>query len=197
MESGVGVSHGWTTISGPYKVTEAERNVIKSLDWKPAFEVYREVVEAHSNTPFMSLPFFDIAKSYPFGIAKLGTERVVRDPHTLDGDRNLICVGEVSEGSYVDILHAEPHDLIRAAGMALDKAKKDYSAETAPGLGFVIDCVSRVLFLEDEFVSELEAVVVPEVEFVGVCSMGEIANSGQDYLEFFNKTAVVAFLEGD
>ena len=44
IESGIGVSHGWERISGPYRVTEVDRNVIKSLDWEPAFDVYRQVV---------------------------------------------------------------------------------------------------------------------------------------------------------
>ncbi|MBM9538485.1 FIST N-terminal domain-containing protein [Desulfobulbus alkaliphilus] len=48
MGCGVGVAHGWQPISGSMKVTEADRNVIRSLDWQPAFEVYRQLVEAHS-----------------------------------------------------------------------------------------------------------------------------------------------------
>jgi len=197
MESGVGVSHGWTTVSGPYKVTESECNVIKSLDWRPAFDVYKSVVEAHSGTPFVSLPFFDIAKAYPFGIAKMGSERVVRDPLTLDGDQNLICVGEVPEGAYVDILHAKPDDLIRAAGLALVRARNNFPSSAKPGLGLFMDCMSRVMFLGDDFSAELEAVSIPGLEIVGACTIGEIANSGQDYLEFYNKTSVMAFLEDE
>jgi len=197
MESGVGVSHGWATVSGPYKVTESERNVIKSLDWRPAFDVYRSVVEAHSGTHFVSRPFFDIAKAYPFGIAKMGSELVVRDPVAIDGDQNLVCVGEVPEGAFVDILHGKPDDLIRAAGRALERAKTNLSSHAEPGLGLFVDCVSRALFLGDEFFAELDAVSLPGLEFVGACTIGEIANSGKDYLEFYNKTSVVAFLEGE
>ncbi len=197
LESGVGVSHGWFTISGPYKVTESEHNVIKSLDWKPAFEVYREVVEEHSGMQFTALPFFDIAKAYPFGVAKMGAERVVRDPVALDADQGLVCVGEIPEGVYVDILHGKANNLIQAAGRALDRANKNYPLRTLPALGLIMDCISRVLFLEDGFTSELTAMAMPEIKFVGACSIGEIANSGKDYLEFYNKTAVVAFLEGE
>ncbi|CCH48701.1 FIST signal transduction protein [Pseudodesulfovibrio piezophilus] len=193
--SGIGVSHGWTTVSGPYKVTESRGNVIETLDWRPAFEVYREVVEAHSGTKFISRPFFDIAQSYPFGIAKMGTERVVRDPITLDGDRNLICVGEVPVGDYVDILHGQPKTLIEAAGLALTKARRDLPESVRPGLGLIMDCASRMLFLDDAFEDELVAMVPEETLFAGACSLGEIANSGKDYLEFYNKTAVVGFLE--
>ena len=66
--SGVGVAHGWAPISGCMKVTEADRNTILSLDWRPAFDRYRELVEAHSGRSFEDEPFFEIAKCYPFGI---------------------------------------------------------------------------------------------------------------------------------
>jgi len=197
MRSGVGVNHGWTRVSGPYQVTESDHNVIKSLDWKPAFEVYKKDVEAHSGIKFVSQPFLDIAKAYPFGIAKMGAERIVRDPVSLDGHENLICVGEVPQGAYVDILHGNEADLVEAAGGALQKARDNFPDDAKVGLGLIMDCVSRMMFFGDHFSDELEAMASNDVEFIGACSIGEIANSGKDYLEFYNKTAVVAFLEGE
>lgn len=194
-ESGVGVTHGWTTVAGPFKVTESDRNVIKSLNWKPAFEVYREAVEAHSSKRFGSMPFFNIAKAYPFGIAKMGSERVVRDPLALDGEQGLVCVGEVPEGVYVDILHGDAFGLVAAAGQAQERALDDFPDAANAGLGLVMDCISRVLFLEDDFSKELDMINRAPVPLVGACTLGEIANSGKDYLEFYNKTSVVAFLE--
>jgi hypothetical protein len=41
IKSGIGVKHGWEMISGSFTVTESNRNEIISLDWKPAFDVYR------------------------------------------------------------------------------------------------------------------------------------------------------------
>ncbi|MFC1653187.1 FIST N-terminal domain-containing protein [Planctomycetota bacterium] len=58
LDSGVGVSHGWSDVAGPFKVTESEGNVIKTLDWKPAFRLYREVVEAHASQQFTDDNFF-------------------------------------------------------------------------------------------------------------------------------------------
>ncbi|QJB55246.1 FIST N-terminal domain-containing protein [Pseudodesulfovibrio sp. zrk46] len=195
MRSGVGVCHGWTTIDGPFQVTESEGNTIKSLDWRPAFEVYREVVEAHSNTQFISVPFFDIAKAYPFGIAKMGAERIVRDPVTLDGDRNIICVVDVPQGVSVDIMHGDDDSLIQAAHGALKKAQANFPDDASPNLALVMDCLSRVLFLDEKFGDELKTMVPENIECVGACSLGEIANSGKDYLELYNKTAVAALLE--
>jgi hypothetical protein len=52
-----------------------------------------------------------------------------------------------------------------------------------------------VLFLEDKFSQEINAVWSADQPLVGACTIGEIANSGSDYLEFYNKTSVVAILE--
>lgn len=196
MESGVGVSHGWETVSGPFKVTKSERNIVKELDWRPAFEVYREAVESNSDERFVTSTFFDIAKAYPFGIARMESERVVRDILFLNEEDHLVCVAEVPEGEYVDILHGEAGDLIKAAGQAHVKAQEN-SPEGKPGIQLFMDCISRVLFLRTQFSEEVESVVTEGLPLVGACTIGEIANSGNDYLEFYNKTSVVAFLEGE
>jgi hypothetical protein len=48
--------------------------------------------------------------------------------------------------------------------------------------------------LEDRFGEEIEAVYRESTPLVGALTIGEIANSGRDYLEFYNKTSVVAVL---
>jgi hypothetical protein len=100
---------------------EAENNIIRTLEWQPAFDVYRSAVEKHANMSFEKMAFFDIAKAYPFGIAKLQAEWIVRDPFMKGDDDSLICVGEVREGGYVDILHSDIESLIRAAKTAYMK----------------------------------------------------------------------------
>lgn len=189
LHSGVGVAHGWQPISAAYKVTEACGNVIHSLDWKPAYPVYREIVEAHSSQRFTPDNFFSIAKAYPFGIAKLGSEMVVRDPLMTQGDA-LVCVGEVLQGSFVRILHGNQDSLLAAAARAHAMARKALGERPAQAELF-IDCISRVLFLDDRFTLELQAVRDGQLPLFGALTIGEIANSGTDYLDFYNKTAVV------
>jgi hypothetical protein len=194
LESGVGVSHGWESIRGPYKVTEAENNIIKTLDWKPAFEVYRDVVEKHSGQIFNKTNFFDIAKGYPFGISKLNAEKVVRDPFALGANNSLVCVGEVFEESFVDILTGDCDSLVNAAHQALSIANDAFKSKSNKKTVLFIDCISRVLFLGNNFVKELNAVYMEGVPLIGALTIGEIANNGKDYLEFYNKTSVVGIL---
>jgi len=188
LESGVGVSHGWESVDGPFWVTEADGNILKTLDWKPAFDVYKEAVERHSGKVFREDNFFEIAKAYPFGITKMEEERTVRDPYRIGNDKSsLVCVGEVPERSFVDILNGDESSLIRAAGKALSISQEAFSKQPDNRIRIFVDCISRVLFLGEEmFRKELEAVYDKNEELIGACTIGEIANCGKDYLEFYN-----------
>ena len=190
--AGVGVAHGWRYIQGPYRITESDQNTIISLDWRPAFEVYREVVEAHSGQTFTDDNFFDLAKAYPFGLARMDAERVVRDPLFVRDDGALVCVGTVPEGDHVDILHGDTPSLIEAAASARQIAEQRLAEPLATRL--FMDCISRVLFLGDDFDTELASVAIDDVPLIGACTIGEVANHGGDYPEFYNKTSVVAAL---
>ncbi len=192
--SGIGVSHGWKSIQGPFKVTEADRNRVISLEWEPAFDVYQQIVSAHSGRSLDSDNFYDLASAYPFGITKMMAERIVRDPVLTDEQGALVCVGEVPEGSFLDILNGDETSLIDAAGAASRQAREDFGPMEYAGFTFLVDCISRALFLSDRFSEALEVVYDAQWPMVGMCSIGEIANSGQDYLEFYNKTCVVGII---
>lgn len=189
----VGVAHGWTPVSDAVKVTQADRNTVISLNWRPAFEVYREIVEAHSGRRFADESFFELAKSYPLGIAKLDAEMVVRDPIIQD-DGRLICVGEVPEGGHVHILSGDVESLIRGASTAKQRAEGAFPGDWSAADMIFVDCISRVLFLEKHFERELAAVECG-LPLVGALTLGEIANMGDAYLEFYNKTSVVGVFD--
>jgi hypothetical protein len=194
IESGVGVAHGWQPFGESMKATETEHNTVLSLDWHPARERYQQLVEAHSGRSFTTDSFFDLAKSYPLGISRLDGEVVVRDPLTTDARGGLVCVGEVPAGSFVYLLHGTPENLVAAAAYARRMAAETAAPRAAaPTPAFFIDCISRALFLEDRLGEELAA-AAGGGDLFGAMTLGEIANSSRAYLEFYNKTAVVALL---
>ena len=188
---GVGVAHGWEPITEAYRVTESLGNTIISLNWQPAFEVYQDVIKQHGQLSITEENFFDVAKAYPFGITKVNAELVVRDP-IITRDNQLICVGDVPEGSFVHILTGDLASLPAAAAEAKSRALASLPEQSPIQWQLVIDCISRVLFMEQHFERELASVSIEQVPMVGALTLGEIANNGQDYLEFYNKTAVVA-----
>lgn len=198
INSAIGVAHGWEAVSSSFKVTKSERNIIRSLDWRPALEVYAEVVGEHSGRQLDTLDFFATSKAYPFGIKKISNEMIVRDPISIDEDGGLICVGEVPEGSFVHILHGQADRLISAAAKARGTAETRSQEQFSRHLPVVIlvNCISRALFLGSRMSDELAAVSLQDTSpMIGALTLGEIANSGRDYLEFYNKTCVVCLLE--
>jgi hypothetical protein len=195
MKSFIGVSHGWESISGPHQITKANKNVIEELDYHPAFDVYQETLKKRANVEIDESNFFDIAKGFPFGINKLGSEKVVRDPIVVNG-KSLVCVGDVVENDYVDILKGDNQSLIGATESSCEKSLGEFKEMQgeSEAVSLFIDCVSRVLYLEDEFQKEIDAVQIENIPLFGVLTLGEIANSGDNYLEFYNKTSVFSIL---
>nr|MDA3779015.1 FIST C-terminal domain-containing protein [Bacteroidales bacterium] len=194
-ESGIGVTHGWKEGSGPYKVTKADKNVIKEIDWKPAFEIYKAFVNKHSGEIINKENFFEIAKAYPFGISKMGSEKIVRDAIAVNENNSIVCIGEVPEESYIFILTGNVNSLVSAADIALKMSKKYLPSNKKHKYSFFIDCISRALFLDKDFQKELDIVNQEDIPLFGALTLGEIANSKKDYLEFYNKTSVMGVFE--
>ena len=193
VSSGVGVAHGWTVISEPLRVTRSRGAIIDELNYEPALDVYRRIVEPRAGRSITAAQFFDIAKAYPFGVRKLDAEVVVRDPIALEGATALRCVGEVPNGAFVHILHGQPDALVAAVHEASARASEAWPDTQPPAVRLVIDCISRALFQGDAFGRELDA-LGDGPPTVGALTLGEIANSGRDFLEFYNKTIVVGLL---
>lgn len=194
-KSNIGVKHGWDVFDGPFIATSTEKNVIKELNWRPAFEVYQEAIESNSKYKFVEGNFFDIAKIFPFGIFKEGTEYIVRDPFVLNEDGSLTCLSEVPENSTLQILTGDPDTLINAAN---EVAEMVSNQNVACSFLLVFDCISRVMYLDKRFEEELGAMKkVFEGEHCiirGVATLGEIASSGMGFVEFYNKTIVACSL---
>jgi hypothetical protein len=199
MVSGVGVAHGWHPVSEPLKVTETSYNTVVSLDWKPAFEVYRDIIAHENQVESKDINFDTVARSYPIGVVKIADELLVRDPVKCEKN-SMICLGEMPLNSFVFILRGDAESLLAGASKSRQRAesgyysKMDKAKESEPPVVFFIDCITRVLYLEDKFKEEL-TIAAGGNKLIGALSLGEIANSGNDYLEFYNKTSVVGIVE--
>ncbi len=193
----IGVQHGWKKIAGPYIATKTSNNVIEQINWQNALEVYKETIMQDSGADIRIDNFFSIAKGYPFGIVKENAECVVRDPIATNPKGELICVGEVPENTVLDILKGENSQLIDAAK---DAANIAINAIEHPSQAIIIDCISRALFLEDQFTEELQKAngIIQlknnATHISGALTLGEIS-SYNGFLEFFNKTIVIGLFK--
>jgi hypothetical protein len=194
--SSVGVCHGWTSMAGPFRITESCGNTIKTIEWRPAFDLYRDILLQYAKAELDRENFFAMAKGYPFGIAKLEAEPLVRDPVLVTPEGGLVCAGDMPEGSFVDILSGNTRSLLEATRTARQRRDNLRPSELKSPLNLFIDCISRALYLGDQFPQEIQAAFTPNQPMIGACTIGEIANTGNDFIEFYNKTAVSGVLGG-
>ena len=194
------VCHGWEPLYGPMLATHTQHNIIHQLNWRPVLEVYRSVVEDDCGEVLTRERFSEISKNYPFGLVKAGNELVIRDPVRITADGGLQCVGEVPEYTVISVLRGNPDTLIAAAGEAIQESLSDREAPIQTAL--IADGISRSVFLADRFEEELQLIseqlrsVAPDVTLTGALTLGEISSVRSSYLEFFNKTCVIAALTG-
>ena len=183
------IGHGWEILEGPFLANEVDDNRIIQLNFQPALDVYQKVVEQFDGRQFSEYDFFELAKAYPFGLERLDDDLLVRDPVTVEQD-SLVCVGKVPENTMLYILKGQNANLITAAVDAVKHVVKKNGSDQ----GLLFDCISRQLFLEDEFAQELQGVssALGRSELIGALVLGEIASGISGAIHFHNKTAVTA-----
>lgn len=190
MSSGVEVGHGWQVRSGPFLVTRCEGTTLHDLDYRPAFQVYREEVEKISGERFEQRSFFDIANRHPFGLKKWEGDIIVREA-ILRQEDSLVCAGEISDGALLYVLTGDADELIRTVGQVARRLQVD------GGFVLAFDCIGRSLFLGDRYPEEIAAMTdaLPEnIPLFGALTVGEIAGRDDGCLEFYNKTIVLGAL---
>lgn len=191
----LGIKHGWKRLSGPYVATHTEKKRIYELNWNNAADFYIPELEKLENIKITPDNFYDVCKSYPFGLFKDGFEDIVRDPISFKSGEYIECVSEVPENASLYLLKGTTSSLIDAAMKATDAATLGVSG-TIEGL-FIVDCISRVLKLGNEFEKEIHQVTTSinnnkiNCPVFGVLSIGEIATYAYSQTELFNKTIVI------
>ena len=198
----LGVRHGWEHLAGPLVATQTEGNTIIQLNWQRAIDVYNKIIEADCGVALHKDNFAGIAQGYPFGILREKEDDIVRDPLAIGVDGSIICIGEVPPNTVLHVLKGRPAALLDAARKAMNDCGEKAGVPIPAEGTFIVDCITRTLFLDEEFSKEMDIIrsslVInqEEQEPFGILSLGEISSYGEGLLELFNKTIVIgAFMD--
>ncbi|MET1123773.1 MAG: FIST N-terminal domain-containing protein [Archaeoglobaceae archaeon] len=171
----VAIRHGWIATERTFFANRTSGRKIIELDWEPAFDVYASTLH-ELGAELRRENFLDVAKAYPFSITRARGEDIVRDPIAVEGDE-IVCAGRVAEGSLLRLMRGDKESLIRAA---------EFCAEELGCVEITLDCVSRVLYLGEDFRREAKFM---RGSF-GALTIGEVA-CVRGYPIFHNKTVVM------
>jgi hypothetical protein len=186
------LEHGFVQPERAMSATSTDGNRIAMIDWRPAFEVYQEIIKAEYGIDLTRDNFYQHAVHFPFGILRANGDVVVRIPVAIAEDGSLFCVGEIPENAVLVLLKAPVaggNDCIeRLAGKLYDE---NGSLQGAPLLTFY--CAGRRMHLGGEADRELAALQAATGvdEMAGALSLGEIGSTTRwGYPMFHNATLV-------
>lgn len=187
------VEHGYELFSGPHIVNKSLNNSILEINYTDAFSFYSNIVKKSVTTEINPQNLIHHFAKLPVGVQKYDGTIIIRDPISTDG-QNLLCIGDVPEDSVIYVLKGNENNVIKAATVGIKKLLEKNSTTQSV---FVIDCVSRLHYLGENYNKCLHAIldVAKERTVFGVFSLGEIASDGDHPLEFFSRTIVQCGLE--
>lgn len=115
---------------------------------------------------------------------------MVREPIKVQNG-TLECVGNIPNNASVYILTGDRAGLIQSLKQSCEQF---YATTTECNNLFIVDCIGRFLFLENDFDQELDAIlsggIFKESAF-GVLSLGEISNTQNGAIKLLNKSIVL------
>lgn len=169
---GHGSLGGWDTFGPDRKITRSEGNVLYELDNQSALELYKQYLgENAAELPASALRF-------PLSVHSEGEEQgVVRTILNInEEDQSMVFAGDMPEGSYTRLMHANFDRLIDGANNAAEQAEESLGHEAE--LGILISCVGRRLVLKQQAEEELDSVreiLADQCALCGFYSYGEIS----------------------
>ncbi|RXJ91902.1 hypothetical protein CRV01_02130 [Arcobacter sp. CECT 8983] len=184
----IGISEGWQVLDGPFVVTSSKGKLLEELDYKSAFDLYKTTIEKDLGRKVEVENFYTLMKDYPLGILKNDEKYILRDPISFQKE-SLYLAGDIENNSVINILKARESDLLESTANTRSQVLKSGAKHL-----MIFECVSRLEYLTvNSYSKQLRELNKCETikSVFGVVSIGEIANSGEKYIDLLNKSCVI------
>jgi len=192
LRSGIGIAHGMQSAGGPYKITDASLNVVRTIDYQPAADFYRSMISQSPDYSDEIKGVLGTDAHFSLGLNRYDAERVILEPIRERDDGSLVFMAEVRSGEFVNVMRVTEEAMIKSAGVALTHALESFGSDERPNTVISFDCISRKMFLGEKFGRELAQICAAGLTHVGALTCGgEIGSNGKDFLDYHNRTCVV------
>ena len=172
---------GWRPLSKEMTITDTDGMLVKSIDGKPAFEVYQFYLGITNDDTF-SLS----ALEFPF-ILQRNDENIARIPIAVEDHGAIRFVADINVGDKVRLGYGNPK-------MIIDEAKRinNHIQSFFPDAIFLYSCGCRRFFMQEDV--ELETLPFEKIApTLGFYTYGEFYGTG-DNLSLLNAAMVVVGL---
>lgn len=181
------LEHGYGVPPAGVTATSAQANRIVQIDWRPALDVYRELMQSQYGVSIDRDNFYAYAVHFPFGIIRADGEVLVRIPVALDDQDGIVCVGEIPPHSLLALLDARTGIEVATRALLQDLAG---TAPDQPLLMFY--CAGRRMHMGPAGLEqELQTMQAGRAPLLGALSLGEIGASHSGGYPLFHNAALV------
>ncbi|UNC90645.1 sensor domain-containing diguanylate cyclase [Candidatus Contubernalis alkaliaceticus] len=178
------VSLGWKPLSKEMTITDTDGMLVKTIDGKPAFEVYQYYLGI-SNDDTFSLS----ALEFPFLLHR-NEDYLARIPISVEEYGAIRFVADINIGEKVRLGYGNPEMIIGES-----KRIKNYMHSFAPDAIFLYSCGCRRFLLQEEV--ELETLPFEEIApTIGFYTYGEFYGTDNNLLLLNAALVVVGLREG-
>lgn len=186
------LEHGFSAPNKVMTATATAGNRIISIDWRPAFDVYHEIVREECGVELTPENFYECAVRFPFGILRANGEVVVRIPVAMTDDGCVYCIGEVTENAILFVLRAPIEDRELCA-TRLAMRLRNANGALDNGL-LVFYCAGRRMQMGDDALVELQRLGASTGTrtIAGALSLGEIGSTNDGGYPLFHNATLVS-----
>ena len=180
------LEHGYKVPDETIVATSTDSNCISSIDWKPAFETYREKIMQYYQVEINNENFYELAVHFPFGIIRADDEILVRIPVMLDDNEYLYCVGEIPENSILTLLESPTEG-------STDTINNLSAKQSANTQNLIFYCAGRKMHLKEGAEQELNGFYnqIESGNYAGALTLGEIGSVNRGSYPLFHNATLV------
>lgn len=176
LQAALSCRHGWRPLGKPRIITESEGNLIKSIDHKPAAQIYQEYFD--SNTEILRASSLShLNTRYPLGspLGK-GREYLLRNILKTLEDDSVVLQDSIVQNKEIHLMIGNKESCLEAAKIAAEDIKQQLQGRK-PKLIFIFESLSRYRILGQsarEEIQTIQEILGTNVPVFGMHSFGEI-----------------------
>ncbi len=185
---GATLAHHYRGGEALWVTTATTGSHVETIDGRPAFEVYRELMASEYGIDLDQENFYRYAVHFPFALNRAQGESLVRIPVKVEEDGSVHCAGEVPENALLSVVRAVTPGSLETA--------REVGAGVRPAAAtgaLAFYCAGRLMHLDQVAATAELAALAEELApgpLAGALCLGEIGSGRQQYPAFHNATIV-------
>ena len=172
----LGCKHGFKPLGKPRFITKVDDFIIRTIDNKPAIEIYKHFLEAEAEG-LKDITLNSYAAMYPLGIyLEEPHQYLLRNIIDILDDGSIVCHGGIPQGAEVHLMISNKDSCFNSAIDAAELVKTSLAGRQAH-LVLVFESLARHKILGNAAFNEIQAiknVLGFSTPIIGMCSYGEI-----------------------